>query len=168
MVWRRAIFTTASLWLALAVAPFAAGASNSWLIDAARFHLSAHRQLSCATCHDSVANNAAHPDPHNVKQPPARSDPAEGCWVCHDAVRAGVAQGQHGGMTGQDAFFFPPDPSSGKVCTMGGTVGTNAGGVKGAKYGTTRDYVLGLEWCWPMAASCAPAARPSRTSRATI
>jgi glycolate oxidase len=42
-------------------------------------------------------------------------------------------------------FFFPPDPSSGKVCTMGGTVGTNAGGVKGAKYGTTRDYVLGLE-----------------------
>jgi glycolate oxidase len=28
---------------------------------------------------------------------------------------------------------------------MGGTVGTNAGGVKGAKYGTTRDYVLGLE-----------------------
>ena len=42
-------------------------------------------------------------------------------------------------------FFFPPDPSSGKVCTMGGTVATNAGGVKGAKYGTTRDYVLGLE-----------------------
>jgi glycolate oxidase len=42
-------------------------------------------------------------------------------------------------------FFFPPDPSSGKVCTMGGTIGTNAGGVKGAKYGTTRDYVLGLQ-----------------------
>src|ERR1019366_6513668 len=35
MVWRRAIFTTASLWLALAVAPLAAGAPNSWLIDAA-------------------------------------------------------------------------------------------------------------------------------------
>ncbi len=42
-------------------------------------------------------------------------------------------------------FFFPPDPASGKVCTMGGTLGTNAGGVRGAKYGTTRDYVLGLE-----------------------
>ena len=42
-------------------------------------------------------------------------------------------------------FFFPPDPSSGKVCTMGGAVGTNAGGIKGAKYGTTRDYVLGLQ-----------------------
>jgi glycolate oxidase len=42
-------------------------------------------------------------------------------------------------------FFYPPDPASGKVCTIGGNVGTNAGGLRGAKYGTTRDYVLGLE-----------------------
>jgi len=42
-------------------------------------------------------------------------------------------------------FFFPPDPASGAVCTLGGNVATNAGGIKGAKYGTTRDYVLGLE-----------------------
>ena len=42
-------------------------------------------------------------------------------------------------------FFFPPDPASGKVCTLGGNVSTNAGGVRGAKYGTTRDYVLGLQ-----------------------
>ncbi len=42
-------------------------------------------------------------------------------------------------------FFFPPDPGSGSVCTLGGNVATNAGGVKGAKYGTTRDYVLGLQ-----------------------
>jgi glycolate oxidase len=42
-------------------------------------------------------------------------------------------------------FCFPPDPGSGTVCTLGGNVSTNAGGVKGAKYGTTRDYVLGLE-----------------------
>jgi glycolate oxidase len=42
-------------------------------------------------------------------------------------------------------FFFPPDPASGKVCTLGGNVATNAGGLKGAKYGTTRDYVLGLQ-----------------------
>ncbi len=41
-------------------------------------------------------------------------------------------------------YVFPPDPASGKACTLGGNVGTNAGGVKGAKYGTTRDYVLGL------------------------
>ena len=42
-------------------------------------------------------------------------------------------------------FFFPPDPASGSVCTLGGNVATNAGGIRGAKYGTTRDYVLGLE-----------------------
>ncbi|MGD9364771.1 MAG: FAD-linked oxidase C-terminal domain-containing protein [Desulfobacteraceae bacterium] len=42
-------------------------------------------------------------------------------------------------------FCFPPDPGSGTVCTLGGNVSTNAGGVRGAKYGTTRDYVLGLE-----------------------
>jgi glycolate oxidase len=42
-------------------------------------------------------------------------------------------------------FFFPPDPASGSVCTLGGNVATNAGGIKGAKYGTTKDYVLALE-----------------------
>jgi glycolate oxidase len=42
-------------------------------------------------------------------------------------------------------FFFPPDPASGKACTLGGNVATNAGGIKGAKYGTTKDYVLALE-----------------------
>jgi len=48
-----------------------------------------------------------------------------------------------------DGFFFPPDPSSGKVATLGGNVATNAGGVKGAKYGTTRDYVLALQVVLP-------------------
>lgn len=42
-------------------------------------------------------------------------------------------------------FFYPPDPASSKVATLGGNVATNAGGVRGAKYGTTRDYVLALE-----------------------
>jgi glycolate oxidase len=46
-------------------------------------------------------------------------------------------------------FCFPPDPASGKVATIGGNVATNAGGIKGAKYGTTRDYVLGLEVVLP-------------------
>jgi glycolate oxidase len=42
-------------------------------------------------------------------------------------------------------FFFPPDPASARVCTLGGNVATNAGGIRGAKYGVTRDYVLALE-----------------------
>lgn len=46
-------------------------------------------------------------------------------------------------------FFFPPDPASGKVSTLGGNAATNAGGLKGAKYGTTRDYVLGLQVVLP-------------------
>lgn len=46
-------------------------------------------------------------------------------------------------------FFFPPDPASGTVCTLGGNVATNAGGMRGAKYGVTRDYVMGLEVILP-------------------
>lgn len=46
-------------------------------------------------------------------------------------------------------FFFPPDPASGKACTLGGNVATNAGGIRGAKYGVTRDFVLGLEVVLP-------------------
>jgi len=46
-------------------------------------------------------------------------------------------------------FFFPPDPASGKACTIGGNVATNAGGLRGAKYGVTRDYVMALEVVLP-------------------
>jgi glycolate oxidase len=46
-------------------------------------------------------------------------------------------------------FFFPPDPASGTVATLGGNVATNAGGIKGAKYGTTKDYVLSLQVVLP-------------------
>jgi len=46
-------------------------------------------------------------------------------------------------------FAFPPDPASSSVATIGGNVATNAGGIKGAKYGTTRDYVLGLQVVLP-------------------
>lgn len=44
----------------------------------------------------------------------------------------------------QYGLMYPPDPSSWKIATMGGTVGTNAGGPKTLKYGVTRDYLLGL------------------------
>ena len=41
--------------------------------------------------------------------------------------------------------FFPPDPSSGKFCTLGGMVANNSGGAHSVKYGTTKDHVLELE-----------------------
>lgn len=42
-------------------------------------------------------------------------------------------------------LFFPPDPSSGSWCTIGGMVASNSSGLKAVKYGTTREYVLGME-----------------------
>lgn len=44
----------------------------------------------------------------------------------------------------KDGLLFPPDPSSMKTCTMGGAVAENAGGLRGLKYGVTKDYVIGL------------------------
>lgn len=60
-------------------------------------------------------------------------------------VEPGVVYADLDKALAPSGFCFPPDPGSGTVCTLGGNVATNAGGVKGAKYGTTRDYVLGLE-----------------------
>ncbi|MFZ3044829.1 MAG: FAD-linked oxidase C-terminal domain-containing protein [Desulfatirhabdiaceae bacterium] len=42
-------------------------------------------------------------------------------------------------------LIFPPDPASQKVATIGGNVAECAGGIQGAKYGVTKNYVLGLE-----------------------
>jgi glycolate oxidase len=46
-------------------------------------------------------------------------------------------------------LFYPPDPASMKVCTLGGNVAEDAGGPKCFKYGVTRNYVLGLEVVLP-------------------
>lgn len=42
-------------------------------------------------------------------------------------------------------FSFPPDPGSTKMATIGGMISYNASGMRAMKYGTTREYVLGLE-----------------------
>ena len=47
---------------------------------------------------------------------------------------------------GEEAgLFYPPDPASWSVSTLGGNVGENAGGPRGVKYGVTRDWILGLK-----------------------
>jgi len=46
-------------------------------------------------------------------------------------------------------LFYPPDPGSSKICTIGGNVAENSGGLRGLKYGVTKDYVLGLEVVLP-------------------
>ena len=42
-------------------------------------------------------------------------------------------------------LFYPPDPGSMKVSTIGGNVANNSGGLRGLKYGVTRDYVMAME-----------------------
>jgi len=46
-------------------------------------------------------------------------------------------------------LFYPPDPQSMTVCTLGGNIATRAGGPRAVKYGTTSNYVLGLEMVLP-------------------
>lgn len=56
--------------------------------------------------------------------------------VVNDDLRARVAE---------NGLWYPPDPASSPWSTIGGNVGTNAGGVCCVKYGVTRDYVLGMQ-----------------------
>ncbi|MFD1706179.1 FAD-binding oxidoreductase [Siminovitchia sediminis] len=46
-------------------------------------------------------------------------------------------------------LFYPPDPSSSHVSTIGGNLLENSSGPKGLKYGTTKEYVIGLEVVTP-------------------
>jgi glycolate oxidase len=46
-------------------------------------------------------------------------------------------------------LMYPPDPGSAAVCTIGGNVAENAGGLRGLKYGVTKNYVLGIEMVLP-------------------
>ncbi|MCK7469969.1 MAG: FAD-binding protein [Desulfomicrobium escambiense] len=49
----------------------------------------------------------------------------------------------------EHGLFYPPDPASNDTCSIGGNAATNAGGPACVKYGTTRDYILGLEAVLP-------------------
>lgn len=46
-------------------------------------------------------------------------------------------------------LFYPPDPGSMKISTIGGNVAENSGGLRGLKYGITRNYVMGMEVVLP-------------------
>lgn len=46
-------------------------------------------------------------------------------------------------------LFYPPDPSSMRISTIGGNIAECSGGLRGLKYGTTKDYVIGLEAVLP-------------------
>lgn len=70
-----------------------------------------------------------------------RIDPAERLAV----VQPGVINATLRDAVAREGLFYPPDPGSFEMCTVGGNAATNAGGMCCVKYGVTGDYVRGLE-----------------------
>ncbi|HQS03117.1 MAG: FAD-binding oxidoreductase [Halothiobacillus sp. 24-54-40] len=59
-------------------------------------------------------------------------------------VQSGLINSELQQIVSAAGFFWPPDPTSQALCTIGGNLGCNAAGPHAVKYGTTRDNVLGL------------------------
>ena len=64
-------------------------------------------------------------------------------------VEPGVTTLQIADAATEVGLFYPPDPGSMKISTIGGNVAENSGGLRGLKYGITRNYVMGLEIVLP-------------------
>ena len=60
-------------------------------------------------------------------------------------VEAGVITAKVTELADAAGLLYPPDPGSMKISTIGGNVAENSGGLRGLKYGITRDYVMGME-----------------------
>ena len=64
-------------------------------------------------------------------------------------LQPGVVTGKLQAEVAKQGLYYPPDPASLKVTTLGGNVAMNAGGPHALKYGVTSDYVMGLEVVLP-------------------
>jgi glycolate oxidase len=64
-------------------------------------------------------------------------------------VEPGVVTAELAAAVDQAGLFYPPDPGSMSISTLGGNAATNAGGLRGLKYGVTGDFVMGLEVVLP-------------------
>ncbi|GGW30103.1 FAD-linked oxidase [Streptomyces xantholiticus] len=60
-------------------------------------------------------------------------------------VEPGVVNAVLSRAVGEHGLYYPPDPSSWEMCTIGGNIGTASGGLCCVKYGVTAEYVLGLK-----------------------
>lgn len=61
-------------------------------------------------------------------------------------VQPGVITAKFAAEVAAKGLFYPPDPGSQAVSTLGGNVAENAGGLRGLKYGVTKDYVMGVDF----------------------
>lgn len=64
-------------------------------------------------------------------------------------VEPGVITADLQRAAAEHGLMYPPDPSSLESCSIGGNIAEGAGGPRAVKYGTTKDYVLGLEFVLP-------------------
>ena len=64
-------------------------------------------------------------------------------------VEPGVATQTIFDLADGAGLIYPPDPGSMKISTIGGNVSCNSGGLRGLKYGVTKDYVMGFELVLP-------------------
>jgi glycolate dehydrogenase FAD-linked subunit len=64
-------------------------------------------------------------------------------------VQPGVVTSKLHNAVEAKGLFYPPDPGSQNICTIGGNVAENAGGLRGLKYGVTKNYVMGIEMVLP-------------------
>lgn len=60
-------------------------------------------------------------------------------------VEPGVINAALSRAVNEHGLYYPPDPSSWEMCTIGGNIGTASGGLCCVKYGVTAEYVLGLD-----------------------
>ncbi|CAN3130203.1 FAD-binding oxidoreductase [Mycobacterium sp. smrl_JER01] len=60
-------------------------------------------------------------------------------------VQPGLLNAEVKKAVAEYGLWYPPDPSSYEICSIGGNIATNAGGLCCVKYGVTTDYVLGLQ-----------------------
>lgn len=65
------------------------------------------------------------------------------------ACEPGVRIDDLNNILSKHGHFFPPDPGSSIAATVGGVISTNAGGLRCLRYGTTKDWVLGIEAVLP-------------------
>jgi len=64
-------------------------------------------------------------------------------------VEPGVITARFASRVAEKGLFYPPDPGSQAVSTLGGNVAENAGGLRGLKYGVTENYVMGMNFFDP-------------------
>ncbi|KHK95911.1 FAD-linked oxidase [Microbacterium mangrovi] len=60
-------------------------------------------------------------------------------------AQPGVLNAELKAAVAAEGLWYPPDPASFEICSIGGNIATNAGGLCCVKYGVTTDYVLGAE-----------------------